>query len=126
VPTILEVAGSKLPEKWKGEPVPPAPGRSLVPAFAKDGTASRDSLWWLHEDNRALRTGDWKFVAAGKNSAWELYDLSSDRSETKNLAKEKPDKVLTLATMWTKQLEEYSTLAAKDLTPAPKTHPKKK
>ncbi len=123
VPTILEVTGAKPPEKWKGEPVPPAPGRSLAPAFAKDGPARRDSLWWLHEGNRALRTGDWKIVAAGKNSPWELYDLSSDRSETKDLAKEKPDKVRSLAAMWTKQFEEYCALAVKDRTPGSKSYP---
>ena len=63
--------------------MPPAPGKSLVPLFAKDGTVAHESLWWLHEGNRALRVGDWKIVAAGKDSPWELYDLSSDRSETK-------------------------------------------
>ena len=93
VPTILEVAGGKKPEQWNGKPVPPAPGHSLVPLFAKDGTITHDSIWWLHEGNRALRMGDWKIVAAGKNSPWELYDLSSDRAESKNLAKDKPEKV---------------------------------
>jgi arylsulfatase len=126
VPTILEVAGAKPPEKCKGETVPPAPGGSLVPAFAKDNTARPHSLWWLHEGNRALRSGDWKIVAAGKNSPWELYNVSSDRSETKNFAKEKPDKVRALAAMWTRQFEEYAALAVKDLTPTPKTHTKKK
>ena len=68
VPTILEVAGGKRFETWDGQPVPPAPGKSLVPLFAKDGTVTRDSLWWLHEGNRALRVGDWKIVAAGKDA----------------------------------------------------------
>jgi arylsulfatase len=124
VSTVLEVAGGKPPEKWKGGAVPPAPGRSLAPAFARDGTARRDSLWWLHEGNRALRAGDWKIVAAGKDSPWELYNLSSDRSETKNLAKEKPEKVRALATMWAEQFQEYSALAVKDLSPGPKPDPK--
>ena len=38
VPTILEVAGGKRPRQWDGKPVPPPPGKSLVPVFAKDGT----------------------------------------------------------------------------------------
>src|SRR6185312_15170681 len=74
VPTVLELAGGKKPERWKGQDVPAAPGRSLVPAFARDGVIKRDAIWWLHEGNRALRAGDWKIVAAGKDSAWELYD----------------------------------------------------
>ncbi len=108
VPTVLELAGGKRPE------APPAPGKSLVPLFAKDGTVTRDSLWWQHEGNRALRVGDWKVVAAGKDAAWELYDLSTDRSEGKNLAAEKPEKVRELAAAWAKQFEEYAALAAKD------------
>ena len=87
VPTILEAAGGK-PTRKVGRPARRRrlPGRACVPLFAKDGTVAHDSLWWLHEGNRALRVGDWKIVAAGKDSPWELYDLSSDRSETKNLA----------------------------------------
>ncbi len=122
VPTILDAAGGKPMEKWNGKPVPVAPGKSLRPLFAKDGTVTRDSIWWLHEGNRALRVGDWKIVAAGKDSAWELYDLSVDRSETKDLAKANPDKVKELAAQWTKQLEEHTALAKKDLPGKPKSH----
>jgi arylsulfatase len=125
VPTILEAAGGKRPDTWQGKAVPPAPGRSLVPAFARDGPLARDSIWWLHEGNRALRVGDWKVVAAGKDGPWELYDLSSDRSETRNLAGEKPEKVRELVAMWTRQFEAYSALAARDAPPDQKTNPKK-
>ncbi len=111
VPTVLEVTGGKRPEQ------PPAPGLSLVPLFINDGTLVRDSLWWLHENNRALRAGNWKLVAAGKDSPWELYDLTTDRSEEKNLAKEQPEKVRELAAIWKRQLDEFTALAAKDLPP---------
>ena len=50
-----------------------------MPALARDVTISRESLWWLHEGNRAIRVGDWKLVAA-KGAPWELYDLAADRS----------------------------------------------
>jgi arylsulfatase len=123
VPTVLEAAGGQRPERWGGQPVPPAPGKSLVPLFAKDGTAAHDSLWWLHEGNRALRAGDWKVVAAGKDSPWELYDLTSDRSETKNLARDRPDKVRELAAVWEKQFAAYAALAAQDLPPGAATNP---
>jgi arylsulfatase len=119
VPTVLEAAGGKRFETWEGRPVPPAPGKSLVPAFARDVTVTRDSLWWLHEGNRALRVGDWKIVAAGKDSPWELYDLSSDRSETRNLAADRPEKVRELEALWTRQFEEYATLATKDAPTGP-------
>jgi len=120
VPTILEAAGGKRIEKGEGKAAPAPPGKSLLPLFAKDGTVARDSLWWLHEGNRALRVGDWKIVAAGKDSPWELYHLSSDRAESRDLAREKPEKVRELAAIWTREFEEYATLAAKDLPPDPK------
>ncbi len=125
VPTILEVTGAKRIESWEGQPVPPAPGQSLVPLFANDARIKRDFLWWLHEGNRALRVGDWKIVAAGKDSPWELYDLTSDRSETKNLAKDKPEKVAELAAIWRRQFEESAALARRDLPASTKPEPKK-
>jgi arylsulfatase len=82
----------------------------------------------MHEGNRALRVGDWKIVAAGKESAWELYNLKNDRSESKNLANEMPEKVRELAAQWTRQTDEYAALAKKDAPPADagKTPGKKK
>ncbi len=110
VPTVLELAGGKRPAKWEDVPVPPAPGKSLAPAFARDGAVPRDTLWWLHEGNRALRVGDWKIVAA-KDEPWELYDLAADRSETKNLASVHPRRVRDMAQRWTKEMEAMKPLA---------------
>ncbi len=118
VPTILELAGGQRLETWAGIPVPPAPGLSLVPLFAKDGAVTRDSLWWLHEDNLALRVGNWKIVAAGKDSPWELYDLSGDRAEANNLASAKPEMVRELADVWNRQTAAINELARRDATPA--------
>jgi len=115
LPTILELAGGKKFETIDGQPVPPAPGMSIVPLFTKDGTIHHETLWWLHEGNRALRAGDWKIVAAGKDSPWELYNLSADRSESKNLAERMPEKVKELAAMWEKQRDDYFELARRDV-----------
>ncbi len=59
----------------------------------------RSGLWWLHEGNRALRRGFWKLVAA-KGEPWELYDLSIDRAESKNLVEAHPDLAKSLAEQW--------------------------
>ena len=117
VPTVLDLAGGKFPAERGGKPVPPSPGKSLVPVFTKDGSVGRESLWWLHEGNRAIRVGDWKLVAA-KGEPWELYDLAADRSETKDLAREKPEKANELAALWEKQSAEYAALATRDAPPA--------
>ncbi|HEY2411326.1 MAG TPA: arylsulfatase [Pirellulaceae bacterium] len=145
VPTILEVAGtsrSRLPggtspaasantaSPGSAGPAEPArPGKSLVTAFTKDNTVSRDYLWWSHEGSQAIRVGDWKLVAAapslrGRGAAktesdqqgpWELFDLSTDRAETNNLAAKMPEKVRELANLWTKKQDEFFALAKQDL-----------
>ena len=115
VPTILEIVGSPALRTWQDKPVPLFPGKSLVPAMVKNGTVNRDSLWWLHDNNRALQVGHWKIVSTGKNGAWELYDLSVDRSESKNLAHVFPEKIRELSAQWLRQTAEYTALALQDL-----------
>jgi arylsulfatase len=114
VPTMLELAGGRRPETWEGKPVPPPPGQSLAPAFARDGAASHECLWWCHSGNRAVRVGDWKLVAEGAAGPWELYDLRTDRSESNNLAEKQPDKVRELADRWTRMAEEFRLQATAD------------
>ena len=110
VPTLLELTGTTKPKEWQGQPIPAAPGKSLMPAFAKDVAIERESLWWLHEGNKALRVGDWKLVAA-KDQPWSLYDLRTDRAEQNDLAAKMPDKVKEMAALWQKQTDETIALA---------------
>jgi arylsulfatase len=56
------------------------------------GTRPQTVYVWEHEGNRALRAGDWKLVSR-LPGGWELYDIKKDRTETHDLAKEKPEKV---------------------------------
>ncbi|WP_254513670.1 arylsulfatase [Anatilimnocola floriformis] len=115
--TILSVSTSDTAATKITADHPASPGRSLVPSFAKDTHLNRDALWFLHEDNRAIRQGIWKLVAA-KGNEWSLYDLSKDRGETHNLAAEHPDKVKELAAEWDRRAREYSATALKDAPPA--------
>ena len=113
VPTVLEAAGSKAPTTWAGEAVPAAPGMSLLPVFAKDGSVSHRELWWCHDSHRAIRMGDWKLVAAS-GEPWELYDLQSDRGECSNLAARYPEKVKAMEARWAELAAEYRELATKE------------
>jgi arylsulfatase len=114
LPTILEVAKARRFETWEGQPVPTPPGMSLVPTFARDGSVHHTDLWWEHEGNRAIRVGDWKLVAAGREGPWELYDLSTDRTETRDLAREHPEKVRELEQRWRRLRDEFIALATRD------------
>jgi arylsulfatase A-like enzyme len=114
VPTILDWCGGSQPAEWHGRPMPVAPGRSLVPAMAKDNSVEHDCLWWYHSGNRAIRIGDWKLVSEGERGPWELYDLSVDRGESNNLAGGNPFVVNELEKAWLERLETCRALAAED------------
>jgi arylsulfatase len=112
VPTILDLAGGRAPKTRAGLAVPPLPGRSLVPALARDGAVERERLYFHHEGNRALRMGDWKLVSAREDQdVWELFDLSNDRCEQKNLAADQPDRVRAMETRWKNLDAEFRRLA---------------
>ena len=97
-PTFLELAGAKYPDKLKNRALTPLPGQSLLPVLQGKPLGER-TLAWEHEGNRAVRVGDWKLVASFRGP-WELYDLSRDRSELKNLAAQQPAKVKELTAAW--------------------------
>jgi arylsulfatase len=91
VPTLVDLAGG---------PPPPVTGTSLAPAFRRDGAVKREALYFNHNDNHALRTANWKLISTGKTGPWELYDLSTDRSEQHNLATKYPARVQSMSTQW--------------------------
>jgi arylsulfatase len=120
VPTLLELAGAKTKASVG---VPPFPGRSLVPAFVKGGSVTRDNLFFQHEGNRALRIGDYKLVSAREDKdAWELYDLAGDRCEQHDLAAAQPDRVRDMAARW-QQLQVQFTRDAGSILPVPNEKP---
>ncbi|MDB5295008.1 MAG: arylsulfatase [Phycisphaerales bacterium] len=98
MPTVLELAGATYPKQRGGQDVLPPEGKSLVPVL-KGGTIDRGPLFWEHEGNRAVRVGQWKLVAA-HNEKWQLYDVVADRTETRDLAAEKPEKVAELRELY--------------------------
>ena len=110
VPTVLELAGVERPAVIGGNPVPASPGCSLVDSFSKDKPSLHESVWWLHEGNRAIRMGQWKAVAA-KDQPWELYDLSIDRSEHSDMAQSQPEILSRLRDQWEATTQEFTALA---------------
>jgi arylsulfatase len=97
--TCVDLAGAKYPAEFKGQPIQPMEGRSLVPAFANQ-PIQRDALFWEHEGNAAIRVGDWKLVRMGRNGPWELYNLKTDRTEQHDLAAAEPVQAAELAAKW--------------------------
>jgi arylsulfatase len=102
-PTLLELAGAD-PEELNS--LAEAPGISLLPFLNHDLNIPRPPLFFHHEKKKALRHGDWKICTIEENGPWELYDLSVDRGETRNLAEENPKKLKELISLWEAQRKE--------------------
>jgi arylsulfatase len=102
VPTVLDLAG--LPADKKTGPA--YPGTSLAPVLKGKEQAQPRDLWWAHDGHRAYRSGDWKIVSK-KGKGWELYDLGEDRTERKDLAGSKKEKVKQLADKWEKTVDGF-------------------
>jgi arylsulfatase A-like enzyme len=97
--TCIDVAGATYPKEHKGQPIQPLEGKSLAPTF--DGQPiNRETLYWEHEGNRAMRSGNWKLVAKGPAGAWELYDISRDRAELHNQASQEPERLAQMVNQW--------------------------
>jgi arylsulfatase len=94
LPTFLHAAESQLPPQWHEQPTSPLEGCDLSPVLA-GGSLPERLLFWEHEGHRAVRSGQWKLVAR-RGNPWELYDLSTDRTELNNLAGTEPERVAAL------------------------------
>ncbi len=112
-PTLLELAG--LPQK----PEQHLDGVSLVSAFSSQPatTLTNRFLAWHYPHNHgsghtpssAIRKGNWKLIHRTQpNDELELYDLSRDLGETKNLAQSNPDKARELLELLDRWLESTS------------------
>ncbi len=108
--TAVDVSGATYPETFHGgQRIKPLEGKSLLAAFDGRGI-DREAIYWEHEGNRAIRVGKYKLVAKGAAGQWELYDLSQDRSEQRNLADAEPARVQELARMWQAYAERADVL----------------
>lgn len=102
MPTCIALAGAEYPSTYNGHSIKPlaAEGRSLLPLISGEGEWNgKRTLFWEHENGRAVRVGNWKMTSL-RNGGWQLFDLSTDYSETNNVAAEHPDKVREMKTLW--------------------------
>lgn len=105
-PTILNVANVELEDEYVCD------GESILPLVEQTDTLTRESLYFhypnyaFHKQNRlgsAIRENSHKLIRWYDDDSVELYDLSNDLSESKNLAADKPK----LAARLRKNLEAW-------------------
>ncbi|OPZ04799.1 MAG: Arylsulfatase [candidate division BRC1 bacterium ADurb.BinA364] len=98
--TLVEAAGAQYPERFGDRDILPLEGRSFAHLLrGEERPVHEEPIFWEHEGNRAVRKGKWKLVALN-HRPWELYDIDADRTETRNLANEKPALVRELSDAW--------------------------
>jgi len=85
--------------------LPRLDGISLVPTFAGEKLEREKPLFFQYGSWQVLREDSWKLVQH-KSGSWQLYDLGRDRTETRNLASEFPERVLQMKTRWEELAEE--------------------
>ena len=98
--TCIDVAKVKFPETLRDAKTVAPEGVSLAPALSLASLKREQPIFWEHEGNRAVRIGQWKIVAKGPKGEWELYDITNDRIESKNLASAQPDRVKSMSAQW--------------------------
>ncbi|MBB3205816.1 arylsulfatase A-like enzyme [Rhodopirellula rubra] len=107
--TILDTAN------FTADPSNTPDGISLLPLLRNESELGRKSIYFhypnyaFHKENRlgsAIRSGDYKLIKFYDDDSVELYDLKNDISESRNLAKEMPEKAERLRLELNKWLKE--------------------
>ncbi len=113
LPTCIDVAGAAYPPPDKNGNLPALVGKSLVPSFSGRNNG-RETIFFEHESNRALRKGKWKIVAMGKDTPWELHDMDADRSELHDLSSENKSILEEMSREWYEIAEKTGVLPMDD------------
>jgi arylsulfatase len=118
----LDLTGSQYPHEIANREITPTEGVSLVPAIYGEEQRGRDTLFWEHQFNKAVRVGDWKLVSAfkildkkGKYDQWELYNLRNDPTEQNDLSIQYPEKVKEMSVMYEKWAEKVGALSKEEM-----------
>ena len=90
MPTCLELANVSYPSRFDERKIIPLAGKSFV-SVLRSAKVEQDAHRVLAFP-KAVREGDWKLVMQKKSNP-ELYHISHDRNEKKNLAAKYPERV---------------------------------
>jgi arylsulfatase len=73
----------------------------------------RDYLAWEVFGNRAVRQGDWKIrweIKPFGKGDWELFNVTEDPAERKDLSASRPEKVRELVALWDAYVRENNVI----------------
>ncbi|HTS42878.1 MAG TPA: arylsulfatase [Puia sp.] len=129
VPTILEICGLQMPSVYRGVPQFSLSGISMKYSFdaAPDAPTQKHIQYYSMLGTRGIWQDGWKAAAlhaalTGKGNfdkdGWQLYHVDEDRSESKDLAKDNPDKLKALIDLWFDEAKKNNALPLDDRTAA--------
>ena len=91
MPTLISAALGRVESSWQLD------GVDLTPYITgKKPGRPHDALYWVWGPNKAMRVGDIKVVSFNDGKSYEMFDLSRDISESKNIANQNPEKLKLL------------------------------
>jgi arylsulfatase A-like enzyme len=121
--TLVDISGADYPENYNGQPILQMEGKSLMDVITRNESIERDAIYFEHGGNRAIRQGKWKLVSRAKSrnwrfvrideiplEEWALYDMEEDRTETRDLTDQYPEKVKEMAEKWQRWAERTNTI----------------
>lgn len=118
--TVIELGNTAYPEKDRQGKLEPLQGKSLVPILKGKVREPHAALYFNFNVNRAVRVGDMKLVSF-RSGPWELYDLSTDRTELNSLAADQPQRVKEMSQMWRDWAEHVNLMTEKQRKPVKDT-----
>ena len=128
-PTVLELAGLPQPTSVNGVQQQPIEGVSMAYSFDDADASERHTTQYFEIlGNRGIYHEGWTAVTkhrtpwimgmaklpAFEDDVWELYDTSTDWSQTRDLASELPDKLAELQRVWLMEAMKYQVLPLDD------------
>jgi arylsulfatase len=109
VPTLYELIGIEPPEELKGYTQSPLEGQSFVATLGDSESPGRETQFYSMLGMRAIYHQGWlantlhpplSGWGGFDEDEWELYDLRTDRSQTRNVAAEHPELLERLKGLW--------------------------
>ncbi|BBC74280.1 sulfatase [Altererythrobacter sp. B11] len=117
-PTLADAAGTSFPDSVNGREEIPVAGHSILSTVrSASAPAPRNVQYFELRGNRAITMGDWRALAVHLNGTdfaedrWQLYDLASDPTESRDLAAAMPEKLEELKALWWREARRHSTPA---------------
>ncbi len=110
LPTVITAAGGKVDSAWKLD------GVDIMPYITGQiSQKPHETMFWRFGEQWAVRHGDYKLVVSrGGSGQPELYNLRDDFAESKDLAKDQPEKVVELTKLYKAWDREQAPPAAVD------------